>query len=166
VFGEGGIKAVQTWLSPLLRPYIIEAYTRIRMQHGLKVTSSTNPSASTAPPEHAPTPDTSTISTVTQKASVATFSEDLADLVLAGHLQLFNQHTKQRNILVEWTYDMSYGPTQHGASESSPGAVPTPIWTAQAIVQMKLVGQGVGRTKRIAREAAAKRALQALGVEI
>jgi ribonuclease III len=166
VFGEGGIQAVRTWLSPLLKPYIIEAYTRIRTQHGLKVGSTVGPVVSASSAEHTSTPHTSTISMASETIVATTLSEDLADVAPAGYLQLFNQHTKQRNIIVEWTHDMSYGPAQDGASLNSPGAVPTPIWTARAVVGMKAIGQGVGRTKKIAKEVAARRALQALGVEV
>lgn len=132
---------------------------RIRVQHGLKAASTWNPTMPVSAAKSTAIADAKTI-------AATTLPESPADIVSTGHLQLFNQYTKQRDILVEWMYGMSYGPAEEGALLNSPGAVLTPMWTAQAVVRSKAIGQGLGRTKKLASEVAARQALQTLGVKV
>jgi ribonuclease-3 len=166
VFTERGVHVVQAWLSSLLRPYVIEGYTCIRKQHGLKSASATDADQKTASPATQRAPVTSSISIVAETIAAVSLSEDLTDVVPMGHLQLFNQHVHQKRVLVEWMYAMSYGSGDDGTLSNGPGAIPTPIWTAQAVVERKMIGEGKARTKRMAREVAARHALQSLGVGV
>jgi ribonuclease III len=169
---DKGIQAVQAWLSPLLKPYVIAAYSRIRMQHGLKVAASTSTS-STMNQVHiggttaTKASDTSTISVLTSTLTQTVLSDDLGEVAPSGHLALFNQHAQQKKISVEWTFAVSEVTCENGTDTKSIAAsVPTPIWKAQAIVKNRVIGEGMGRTKRVAKNAAARPALQSLGVKV
>jgi len=83
---DQGLDFVKTWLCPLFRPYVTEAYRQVRVQHCL-------------PPEaevHFPT----------LNAASPVSSRYAANM---GHLSLFNQHLQQRGKGIEWVWSDSAG---------------------------------------------------------
>jgi ribonuclease-3 len=202
LFVDKGIEAVQGWLRPLLKPYIIEAYNCIRRQHGLKVAADPNSDTpvhaghgSIAPANVLLKPD-QPMSATKAKAVAKTATAKLGKLEKTvsmpvpvavpteldedaqhGYLGLFNQHTTQRKMAIEWVFTVIYGEgteqthvtanmnTNTGLPQT-PGGVATPIWTALAIGNLRKLGSGQGRTKKAAKNVAARDGLKALGVEV
>ena len=122
---------------PLFRPYLVEAYRVVRVQHGL-------------PPDPDPV-------TVDQPKHVLAPGYPGSHMTsTAGHLSLFNQYLQQTNKVVEWQYCDSVGQ----------GTKTTPIWVVQAIVDRKCLGRGRGSTKKAAKNEAAKEGLSAMGVYV
>jgi ribonuclease-3 len=94
-----------------------------------------------------------------------------------GYLQLFNQHAAQQKKAVEWTFDKSTGsslapggnrvkPVSVDLLEDGEGSDATPVWVVRALVGPRCIGRGKGRTKKAAKNEAAREALKALGVVI
>jgi ribonuclease-3 len=212
LFVDKGIEAVQGWLRPLLKPYIIEAYNFIRRQHGLKVAADPNSDTpvhaghgSIAPANVLLKPDqpmsampvsAMPVSATKAKAVAKTATAKLEKLEKTapvpvpvavpteldedaqhGYLGLFNQHTTQRKMAIEWVFTVIYGEgteqtyvtanmNTNTGSPQTPGGVATPIWTALAIGNLRKLGSGQGRTKKAAKNVAARDGLKALGVEV
>lgn len=145
--------AVNAWLQPLLRPYIVEAHKVIRKQHGL------GPEA-TPPPSKAP---------LTDEAVTAPAPSKPADVAPMGHLALFNQHMTQKKAPIEWVFETHTGAP--GVTDAllaeGEGSYATPVWVVRAIMGEKgAIGAGKGRTKKAAMNEAAKAALATLGVQV
>ena len=85
---DQGLEAVKDWLCPLFRPYIIEAYSQVRIQHCL-------------PPEVDVPPVFPTLN-----ASPPMSSRYAANM---GHLSLFNQQLQQQGKHIEWVFSDSAG---------------------------------------------------------
>jgi ribonuclease-3 len=94
-----------------------------------------------------------------------------------GYLQLFNQYAAQQKKAVEWTFDKSTGsslapggnrakPVSVDILEDGEGSEATPVWVVRALVGPRCIGRGKGRTKKAAKNEAAREALKALGVVI
>jgi ribonuclease III len=101
---------------------------------------------------------------------------------MKGHLALFNQHLQQARRSVEWKYtevavgtgilaDVSTASTnqaQAGTNRNLCGAgmvVPgTPMWVADVFVDGESFGRGWSSTKKSARNEAAKKGLEKMGV--
>ncbi|THH16410.1 hypothetical protein EW146_g4225 [Bondarzewia mesenterica] len=137
LYQDQGLKAVQDWLRPLLRPYVREAYRIVRFQHGLPPLDATDqyyPPPSLASPPPSPPPTTA----------------------IVGHLGLFNQRLQQESKSVEWSFSDSKGE----------GTKATPLWIAKAIINNECWGKGRGNTKKAAKNEAAKEGLRKLGYEV
>ncbi len=156
---DRGLEFSQTWLHPLLRPYIAEAYRIVRVQHGLSpdpdpyplitlayAHSQNNSSAPANGAQSSPRP------------AAATWSIPPPPRIPGnvGHLSLFNQHLQQQCKNIEWVYLDSAGE----------GTKTTPIWVVRAMVDGQCLGRGRGSTKKAARNEAAKEGLLALGVYV
>ncbi|KDQ64198.1 hypothetical protein JAAARDRAFT_27824 [Jaapia argillacea MUCL 33604] len=139
---DQGLDAVKGWLSRLFRPYITEAYRIVRIQHGLPP----------SPPATPPLGATSGYSPPPSPTSPTT-----------GHLSLFNQYLAQQNRLIEWVYTDGHVPP---GLEGIVTAKTTPIWAVKAIVDGEPFGSGQGRTKKAARNEAAKEGLEKMGVNV
>lgn len=145
VYEEQGLEAVRGWLEPLFRPYMVEAYRVVRVQHGLPPTSDyTHDQSSTAPNMGIRMPFTPTWSTPPPSRIAASI----------GHLSLFNQLLQQKSKTIEWVYSDSAGA----------GTRTTPIWIVKAMVENECLGRGQGSTKKAAKNEAAKEGLVKLGV--
>ncbi|KAI0787119.1 ribonuclease III domain-containing protein [Irpex lacteus] len=138
VYLDAGLEAVKTWLVPLFRPYLVEAYRVVRVQHGLS-------------PD--PVPDAESQQ---PKSMLAPGYLGSRLTPTAGHLSLFNQYLQQKNKVVEWQYSDSAGQ----------GTKTTPIWVVQAIVDRECLGRGRGSTKKAAKNEAAKEGLSNMGVYV
>ncbi|KAI0340803.1 ribonuclease III [Trametopsis cervina] len=138
VFRDGGIDAVKAWLEPLFRPYLVEAYRLVRVQHGLS-------------PD--PDPAVSPLAVMLAPGHPASGSQVAATV---GHLSLFNQCLQQANKSVEWEFSDSAGQ----------GTKTTPIWAVRAIVDRQCLGRGRGNTKKAAKNEAAKEGLKTMGVYV
>lgn len=167
---EQGMDAVHKWLRPLLKPYVVEAYARIRSQHGLKNVPGPQPPLiiNSAPPERKP--DDPIASSMEQLVLSDTSSPNtppthLEDGAPHGYLGLFNQHTMQQKLTIEWKYELHHG-DPNLSTDVGPGAISTPIWTAKAAQGKKIIGRGQGRTKKIAQNIAAREALKYLSVDV
>ena len=145
VYEEQGLEAVRCWLEPLFRPYMVEAYRVVRVQHGLPPTSDyTHDQSSTTPNMGIRMPFTPTWSTPPPSRIAASI----------GHLSLFNQLLQQKSKTIEWVYSDSAGA----------GTRTTPIWIVKAMVENECLGRGQGSTKKAAKNEAAKEGLVKLGV--
>ncbi|KAF5393159.1 hypothetical protein D9757_001175 [Collybiopsis confluens] len=161
IFKDQGLEVVQQWLVRLLRPYALAAYRIVRTQHGLSPDPEPVPSN---PLEEQRSPPRSPYGYVNSDMTMTT----------VGHLSLFNQHIQKENRRVEWQYtptNPAIDPSALGDEQLiSPGLLrnmkATPIWFVKVIVDGELLGQGKGGTKKIARNEAAKRGLERLGVEV
>ncbi|KAL6309804.1 ribonuclease III domain-containing protein [Sparassis latifolia] len=145
---DRGLEIVQSWLFPLLQPYIVEAYRIVRVQHGLPAD----------PPRidiNTPSYDSSSSGGSSGPTS-PTWSTPAPSRVTAsiGHLSLFNQYMQQQGKAIEWVWVDSAGQ----------GTLTTPIWVVRAIVEGDCVGRGRGSTKKAAKNEAAKVGLQSMGV--
>lgn len=134
---DAGLDAVQVWLHELFRPYIVEAYRIMRVQHGL----SPDPPACTPRRDSAP------------PTSPAGPSRNVPSV---GHLSLFNQYLQQKSQAVEWVY----------ADSEGEGTKTTPIWVVRAMVNGECLGRGRGSTKKAAKNEAAKEGLKAMGSHV
>jgi len=129
---------VKAWLKALLAPYISEAYRIMRIQHGLP-----------APPCVLTTLEPTTLAPVTSEVPPLMGST-------VGHLALFNQYLQQKGLVVEWRYH----------AEDGEGSQTTPMWLVQAFLDDRCLAIGRGNKKKIARNEAAKKGLDELGVTI
>ncbi|THH23184.1 hypothetical protein EUX98_g7997 [Antrodiella citrinella] len=148
VYEVGGLAAVQSWLYPLFRPYIDQAYRCIRVQHGLPE----EPVPIAAAFNHSLTP------ALDQLHPPGTWSTPAPARMApsTGHLSLFNQHIQQERKSIEWVYTDS----------AKEGSKTTPIWVVKAMLQGQCLGRGKGSTKKAAKNEAAKEGLRALGVAV
>lgn len=87
MYKDRGLEVVKTWLRPLFRPYIAEAYRVVRIEHGLS-------------PEPVPT-------SPRPRGRSPSAPSRLSPSI--GHLSLFNQYLQQKNMVVEWVYADSAG---------------------------------------------------------
>ena len=170
---DRGLEVIKSWLHPLFRPYLAEAYRIVRVQHGL-------------PPE--PEPVYPTLRTIYRHVSLSPLlsgsGSDSSGTVTpdpvqggvgggvpvqswsippppripgnVGHLSLFNQHMQQQGKFVEWVYVDSEGE----------GTKTTPIWVVRAMCEGECLGRGRGSTKKAARNEAAKEGLLHLGIYV
>lgn len=88
MYKDRGLEAVKAWLQPLFRPYIVEAYRVVRIEHGL--------SPDPDPPSPRPRGDAPPAPPTRLARSI-------------GHLSLFNQYLQQKAMVVEWVYTDSAG---------------------------------------------------------
>ncbi|TBU47257.1 ribonuclease III [Dichomitus squalens] len=162
VYLDRGLEVTKTWLHPLFRPYIVEAYRIVRVQHGLPpdpvppypLLHSAYRHVSLTPPMRGSgvaTPDNSGI-----PASSWSIPPPPRIPGNVGHLSLFNQHMQQQGKFVEWVYTDSEGE----------GTKTTPIWVVRAMCEGECLGRGRGSTKKAARNEAAKEGLVHLGIYI
>lgn len=193
LYKDQGIEAVRAWLMPLFRHYVTKAYTIIRQQYGLPPVLLPTPDASpppsspssiysidppTAPSESPPTPPPATSSAL---SPLALFNQ---------HISKTNRHVEwiysdgAVDKLADAMAASSLGTRRRAdnRSEESPinrnesrsaleflgerGNKSTPVWIARVIVDGELFGAGRGNTKKIARNEAAKRGLEKLGVAL
>ncbi|KAI6135130.1 ribonuclease III [Pisolithus thermaeus] len=141
LYCDQGLPVVETWLKALFIPYIKDAYCHVRAQHGL-------------PPLPLPGDNLTISGDLGRRA--AGISNDESNGTTHGHLALFNQLMSQKQLDVEWVY----------ASSTEGGTVTTPIWSVKAEVNGEVYGRGKGRTKKAARNEAAKEGLIKLETNI
>jgi len=148
---DQGLEAVRLWLRPLLLPYILESYRKVRKEYGLP------PSDGNAPTKTA-TPLAQLSTNTPAEASRSMLASPLArySTTTVGHLALFNQCLHQESKSIEWVYSDSVGE----------GTPTTPVWVVKAIVDGDCVGRGRGSTKKAAKNEAAKEGLAKLGVHV
>ncbi|KAI6024455.1 ribonuclease III domain-containing protein [Pisolithus marmoratus] len=144
LYCDQGLPAVETWLKALFIPYVKEAYCHVRAQHGLP-----------------PVPLPGNTLTICKDSGgkvdgVTSQGTDEGSGSTRGHLALFNQLMNKKQLDVEWVY------TNGGGD----GTVTTPIWSVKAEVNGEVYGTGKGRTKKSARNEAAKEGLKRLGVDM
>ncbi|KAH9943203.1 ribonuclease III [Epithele typhae] len=155
---DRGLEVVRSWLDPLFRPYIVEAYRVVRVQHGL----SPDPAPYVPRPPPTPgSPSTSDISDADPSPQPGTpgpwpSPPPSGGMANVGHLSLFNQYIQQQYKNVQWLYSDSVGE----------GTLTTPIWVVRAMIDGECVGRGRGSTKKAARNEAAKEGLVYLGVYV
>lgn len=137
LFKDRGLEVVKAWLHPLFRPYIVEAYRVVRIEHGL------SPDPEPQPPRLLRAGDSPSSAPSRLSPSI-------------GHLSLFNQYLQQKNMVVEWVYTDSAGE----------GTKTTPIWIVRAMVDEQCFGRGRGNTKKAAKNEAAKEGLRKMGVYV
>ena len=118
---DQGLEAVRSWLRPLLLPYVLESYRRVRKEYGLP------PSDGNAPAKPA-TPLAQLSTNTPMEASRSMLASPLArySTTSVGHLALFNQCLHQKSKLVEWVYIDSVGE----------GTKTTPVWVSISPVQI------------------------------
>ncbi|KAI0797125.1 ribonuclease III domain-containing protein [Abortiporus biennis] len=153
VYLDRGLEAVKQWLQPLFRPFIHEAYRKVRIEHGLP------------PDPDPPTMNSQFIAGSNNVASNLRSSHPQLSLSspppprsvpMIGHLSLFNQHLQQSSKPIEWVYYDTEGE----------GTKTTPIWVVRAMVEGKCLGKGKGSTKKAAKNEAAKEGLKNMGVYV
>ncbi|KAJ7724922.1 hypothetical protein B0H16DRAFT_1472154 [Mycena metata] len=158
LYTKQGLVAVTQWLNPLFRPYARAAYAIVRAQHGLPPVES--PLASPTSSHGIPSPLNSDTN--------------------IGHLALFNQHLQKSDQHAEWVYsdhhpfgDMDVDmkgaittPTSADNNRFAQGNKSTPVWSVQVLVDGRVFGWGRGKTKKAARNQAAKEGLVQLGVAL
>lgn len=101
-----------------------------------------------------------------------------------GYLALFNQHLAKQKKAIEWVFHAHTGDdTVPSSGESAlhwalqtdatgllsdgEGSKTTPMWTVSAMTcEGDCLGRGKGRTKKSAKNEAAKMGLQKMGVEV
>ncbi|EPQ58949.1 ribonuclease III [Gloeophyllum trabeum ATCC 11539] len=159
---DQGLDAVKAWLYPLFRPYIHEAYRIVKEQH-TATGRFTEPEPEPEPEQQAAEQepensedhdgDTPPVNTPRDASSTTPTPELGIASPTVGHLSLFNQHVSRQGKVVEWVYDAS-------------GSRATPIWTAKALVNGDCLGSGRGRTKQLAKDAAAREGLAKIGVHV
>jgi len=149
VYEVGGLALVQSWLYPLFRPYIDQAYRCIRVQHGL-------PEEPEHRPPVTPTPGPKLAEPLPPLTSSWSSPAPGRQAPSIGHLSLFNQHLQQERKSVEWVY----------IDSAHEGSKTTPIWAVRAMLQGQCLGRGKGNTKKAAKNEAAKEGLQTLGVAV
>ncbi|KAL0950144.1 hypothetical protein HGRIS_010140 [Hohenbuehelia grisea] len=204
LYRDQGLEAVKAWLHPLLIPYLSEAYTIVRRQHGLPATpslappapwrslssqSSSSQSSTNGPPDTPPGSVGPESAAVSVSPSPVSFSaaEDGADAGSApiGHLALFNQHIQKTNREIEWVYSDGdgfgfdgftgdeknpaaerTGNAPEGGNSTRRGTKTTPVWMVTALVGGEDFGNGMGTSKKAARNEAAKKGLVKLGIVV
>ncbi|KAI0921145.1 hypothetical protein AcV5_001161 [Taiwanofungus camphoratus] len=146
---DQGLESAKTWLHPLFRPYIIESYRQVRVQHGL----SPDPPGPQAHPRRRSSSSASSSDSAAPTWSLPAASRMTASI---GHLSLFNQHLQQQGKGIEWVWSDSQGQ----------GTRTTPIWVVRAMVDNECLGRGRGSTKKAAKNEAAKEGLRKMGVYV
>lgn len=141
----------------------------------------TNPSASPAQSRPSPNSGPSNRSGHSSGSSTRSGSSDAASSgTTEGHLSLFNQQIQKSNRTLEWTYNDPFEDAEgdnRTASSVAPsfddvsqvmagvkGSKTTPTWSARVIVDGEVYGHGKGRTKKIAKNEAARQGLEKLGM--
>ncbi|KAF9782751.1 ribonuclease III [Thelephora terrestris] len=147
---DQGLDAVRSWLRPLLLPYALESYRRVRKEYGLP------PSGGLFPARKTPLSPLSANTPLEASRSMWLSPHPAQYSATVGHLALFNQCLQQESKPVEWVYTGSAGE----------GSKTTPIWVVQAMVNGDCIGCGRGSTKKAAKNEAAKEGLANLGVHV
>ncbi|RDX53832.1 ribonuclease III [Lentinus brumalis] len=157
---DRGLEVIKSWLDPLLRPYLTDAYRIVRVQHGLSPepeppnpVALAYPSIGGASPPMLSENDMGSPGVPTPTWSIPPPPRIPGNV---GHLSLFNQHLQQQCKSIEWVYSDSLGE----------GTKTTPIWVVRAMVEGECLGRGRGSTKKAARNEAAKEGLLALGIYV
>jgi ribonuclease III len=161
---------------PLFKPYAIEAYKIVRAHHGLPPLDTAlnpspyNPSASSPSESTALTPP----STPQRSISSGGYTPPTPPME-SGYLPLFNQYIAQQHKFVEWVFTTA-SPADPMGTRTNPiridmkalkrSAKTTPIWHVKAMLDGECVGRGKARTKKGAKNEAARKALIKLGVEV
>lgn len=152
---DQGMDVVRSWLVALLRPYVQEAYRVVKQQH-----STIPPDAEQLPPSSSESEEPSGSNTDTQLIPPQCYIAEahspctrLGTPPTVGHLSLFNQHIHRQDKVVEWIYQYL-------------GTRSTPMWTAQVMMNGESLGIGTGRTKKLAKDAAARLGLDKMGVHV
>lgn len=125
LYVDQGLEAVKSWLRPLLLPYVLESYRKVRKEYGLPPSDGTAPAKSATP--------LSQLSTNTPvEALRSMLASPLAQYSTAtvGHLALFNQCLHQKSKPVEWVYTDSVGE----------GTKTTPVWVGTPRVRVFVAG--------------------------
>ena len=162
VYLDRGLEVTKSWLHPLLRPYLAEAYRIVRVQHGLPPDPEPLYPTITLAYHHAPHPvvpqSGDGVDGASPRLPVPTWSIPPPPRIPGnvGHLSLFNQHLQQQCKNIEWVYSDSAGE----------GTKTTPIWVVRAMVDGECLGRGRGSTKKAARNEAAKEGLVKLGIPV
>ncbi|KAJ7707392.1 ribonuclease III domain-containing protein, partial [Mycena rosella] len=146
LYTDQGLAPVKVWLDALLRPYAHAAYTSVRAQHGI-------------PPVGPSRPPSAGGSTGAQSSTSSTPAGPV------GHLAVFNKHMQKRTQRVEWVYSDQH-PFGDAAAAAWAGSKTTPVWSVQVVVDGAVLGRGRGRSKKEARNEAAKEALAHLDVGV
>lgn len=171
---DQGLTKTSQWLTALLKPYTIEAYIRVRTQHGLP------PLPTPVSPPLAPSTSVSSASSGTSLRSDTTSSTPASKgsrksagasstarnshhhphatgtPTTTGHLALFNQQLQKARREVEWVYDDCV----------AEGTITTPIWAVRVEIDGEVFGRGKGGTKKAARNEAAKEGLIRMGIVV
>lgn len=167
---DQGLEAVKAWLFRLLAPYAKEAYTLIRVQHGLApAPPAIDLTECALVPAPAPPPTNLTVPYATPPSTPGS-----ALASQSGFLELFNQQIAQQGKFVEWVFDVDTG-EGHGTradpiridlegATASAGSHTTPIWHVEAHIDGQCVGRGKGRTKQAAKNEAGREALVRMGI--
>jgi len=129
------------WLSEVMKPLISHAYEEVREEHGLTRKAEDQFKQKQKQKQKQVEP------------FEIRFIPPNIQTSLVGYLSLFNEHCKQKDLLVEWKYCDVPG-----------GTKATPIWTVDVSINGEHAGTGQGHTKKTARNEAAKQGLKYLGV--
>ncbi|KAI6163203.1 ribonuclease III domain-containing protein [Pisolithus thermaeus] len=141
LYCDQGLLATETWLKALFIPYVKDAYHHVRAQHGL-------------PPVPLLGNDLPALADTGR--GVGRITGDEGSGLTRGHLALFNQVMNKKKLDVEWVY----------TTEVGGGTITTPIWKTKAEVNGEVYGRGMGRTKKAARNEAAKEGLKKMGIDM
>ncbi|KIK29163.1 hypothetical protein PISMIDRAFT_89551 [Pisolithus microcarpus 441] len=140
LYCDQGLLAAETWLKALFIPYVKDAYHHVRAQHGLPPVSLLG----------------NNLPALADTGKGVGRITDEGNGLTRGHLALFNQLMNKKKLDVEWVY----------TTEVGGGTVTTPIWNSRAEVDGEVYGRGMGRTKKAARNEAAKEGLKKLGIDM
>ena len=174
---DQGLSTVEKWLKLLFKPYVTEAYIRVRTQHGLPplpvpISPPLAPSTSVS---SASSGLSSSVGTTSSKKPASEGSRKCNGQIstpahrnshhhphasgtptTTGHLALFNQQLQKTRRDVEWVYDDCV----------AEGTITTPIWAVRVEVDGEVFGRGRGGTKKAARNEAAKEGLVRMGIVV
>lgn len=168
---DQGLSNVKSWIDSLFPAYAIAAYDIVRAQHGLAPLSRIPIGVPAIGYPADPQLEEPVVRQLVQEQPPATgtggggWSSGIEPTI--GHLALFNQHMQKNGRQVEWDYSDGdvFGLLSTGVDNTTTikGTKTTPMWTVRAVVDGELLGRGVGNTKKMARNEAAKQGLVKLG---
>ncbi|KAI3616528.1 double-strand-specific pac1 ribonuclease [Moniliophthora roreri] len=182
LYTDQNLQVVRSWLDALFRPYVETAYDVVRTQYGLgPLTISTAPSqselsSSTSEPSASPSPSPPSSPHTDSESNDPTpvpVTATMNTQGVAGHLALFNQHVAKMNKQVEWVplpvkyeqYPVKAIPsTSVNSSEVWKLTKSTPTWRIKVVIDGETYGEGKGMTKKAAKNEAAKKGLDKLGI--
>ncbi|KAJ7733350.1 hypothetical protein B0H16DRAFT_1381198 [Mycena metata] len=142
LYRNEGLESVNRLLEPVFRPYTARAYALLCEAHNRMAPpkESNTPSAGPSAPARASTPAPSGPSTPESPTNC---------------LAHFNEALQKAGRSADWVYsgDGSVGSTSVNQGKAKAA------WTAEVLVDGKILGRGEGKTKKIAKNEAAKQAL-------
>jgi len=140
-----------------MRPYAEDAYAQIKAEYTSPSTQNISPE--TASSEHARQPNGVVSPPGSQTPSPSHAPTTQVPIAPSpapdvGQLSYFNQHVIQKGRIAEWDFP------------PASGTKTTPIWHAELKVDGKNIAVGIGITKKAAKNDAARKALEILGVDV